>query len=191
MINKTAALIICLLLLLSCAACRSVTQHSDNALYPETSDIELPEDFSFSMVWGTYGVSSYDSKSGKLVKTKDATDIGKYTTYVKMSKGELQTIYRCLFCDIDITKYPDSYDPFNAPGAKTEMMSEPNQTIIITATANGSTKTVTCTAVAFGSLKDCYSDEARAFLTAKQDIVDLITSFPEWKAFPDHEFFYQ
>ena len=191
MINKTTALVICVMVLLSCAACRTVMQHGDNTPYPETSDIEIPEDFSFSIVWGTYGISSYDSQSGKLVKTKDATDVSKYTAYAKMSEDELQTVYRYLFCDIDITKYPDSYDPFNAPDAKTKMMSVPNQTIIISAIANGRTKTVTCSAVAFGSLQDCYSDEARAFLTAEEEIVNLITSFPEWEAFPEYEFFYE
>ena len=180
----------CVLVLLSCVACTD-TQHSNNTLYPETSDIELPEDFSFSIIWGTYGISSYDSQSGKLVKAKDATDVSKYTTFVKMSKGELQAVYRSLFLDIDITKYPEFYDPFNAPDAEVKMVSEPNQTIIITATANGRTKTVTCNAIAFGSLQDCFSDEARAFLTAKQEIVNLITSFPEWKAFPEYEFFYE
>ena len=182
---------ICVLVLLGCMACSGITQHSDSLSYPEVSDIGLPEDFSFSIVWGTYGISSYDSQSGKLVKTKDATDVSKYTTYVKMSKGELQTVYRSLFSDIDIMKYPESYDPFNAPDAEIKMMSEPNQTIIIIATANGRSKTVNCSSVAYGSLQDCYCDEARAFLTAEQEIVNLITSFPEWKAFPEYEFLYE
>lgn len=190
MAKKITALIICLSVLLSFAACRTVTQHGDNSLYPERSDIEMPDDFSFSIVWGTYGISSYDSLSGKLVKTKHATNVDKYTAFVKMSKGELQAVYRFLFFDIDITKYPDFYDPFNAPDAEVKIASQPNQTIVITATSNGRTKTVTCTHIAFASLEDCFSDEARAFMRSEQEIVNLITSFSEWKAFPDYEFFY-
>ena len=170
--------------------CSNVIRHSDDPSAIEGSDIELPKDFSFSITWGTYGISSYDSRSGKLVKTNDATDVSKYTTYVKMSKSELQTVYRCLFSEIDITKYPESYDPFNAPDAETRLMSEPNQTIIISVTANGSTKIVKCEKIAHAGLDYCYCDEAKAFLTAERKIVDLITSFPEWEAFPDYEFFY-
>ena len=125
------------------------------------------------------------------LKTKDASNVGKYTAFVKMSKSELQTVYRCLFRDISILNYPESYDPFNAPGAENKIASQPNQTIVISVTANGTTKTVRCDAVAYGRLDDCYSDDARAFLSAERVIVNLITSFPEWNAFPEYEFFYE
>lgn len=184
-------LMMCLFVLFGCTGCVNIIQHTDPASFNEQSGIELPEDFSFSIVWGTYGVSSYDSKSGKLVKTKDASNVGKYTAYVKMSKSELQNVYRCLFCDISLFSYPDSYDPFNAPDAENRIASQPNQTIIISVTANGSTKTVRCDSVAYGRLDDCYSDEAKAFLSAELEIVNLITSFPEWKAFPEYEYFYE
>lgn len=189
--KKTTALLICFVVLLCCMGCGNVIQHIDSASTVDPSESELPEDFSFSITWGTYGISSYDSQSGRLVKTKDATDVGKYTAFVKLSKSELQTVYRCLFSDIDITKYPESYDPFNAPGADVQMRSEPNQTIIISVTANGSAKTVKCVSIAYGSLNDCCSEEAKAFLLAEREIVNLITSFPEWKAFPEYEHFYE
>ena len=99
-------------------------------------------------------------------------------------------IYRLLFVDINITEYPDTYDPFNAPDAENKFMSAPDQTIIITATANGKTKTVSCESIALGTLDDCYCEEARAFWTVKDEIVDMITSSPEWEALPEYEFFY-
>ena len=150
---------------------------------------ELPDDFAFSIVWGCYGISSYDSNTGKLVKTKDATDVSKYTSTVQLTEDQMTEVYRILFSDIDIFEYPDSYDPFNAPDAEIRVASEPNQTIIISATANGRTKTVTCNGVAFGSTGYC--EEARAFMNAENKIVDLITSLPEWAAFPEYEFFYE
>ena len=44
--------------------------------------LPLPTEFSFSLTWGTFGISSYDSATGKLVKTKDAPTPEAYiTTY--------------------------------------------------------------------------------------------------------------
>ena len=37
-------------------------------------------DYSFSLTWNTFGISSYDSKTGKLVKTKDAPNPEDYIT---------------------------------------------------------------------------------------------------------------
>ncbi len=172
---------------------KSVYQFGDEEALPvevnTTENMELPEDFAFSIVWGTYGNSSYDSKTGKLVKTKNATDVSKYTCNVLLTKEQMIEVSRILLSDIDLFKYPDSYDPFNAPDAKFKMMSEPSQTIIISVTANGRTKTVTCSNVAYGS--SGYCKEARAFMSAENKIVELITSLPEWAAFPEYEFFYE
>ena len=154
------------------------------------SNSVMPDDFSFSIIWNVLGISSYDSQTGKLVKTRDATDVNDYTTYLNMTEEELKAVYRFLFDDIDITEYPDTYDPFNAPDNYNEIVSDPYDIIIITATANGSTKTVTCKPISFGTLDDCYCDESRAFLTAINNIVDLITASPEWEALPELEFVY-
>ena len=189
-IRRFSVLLAALLVLLSVSSCVGPVQHKTGTPAPENEGIGLPEDFSFSIVWNTYGISSYDSASGKLVKTKDTEHIGKYTKYVKMSEEELKTVYRYLFYDIDLTAYPDVFDPFNAPGAETIYTSEPNQTVIISATANGVTKTVTCEKIAYGTPNSCFSEEARQFMLAKDKIVSLITSFPEWEAFPDYEHYY-
>ncbi len=151
---------------------------------------ELPKDFTFSIVWGCYGISSYNSKTGELIKTIDTADVSKYTCYVTLSEDQMREVYRILFNDIDLFTYPDLYDPFNAPDAEIRMASEPNQTIIISATANGLTKTVACNNIAFGTLDDCYCEEAKALMNAENEIVELLTSLPEWAAFPEYEFFY-
>ena len=68
-----------LFLLLSFASC--VTKHAAGEPSPENDGIEMPEDFSFSIVWDCYGISSYDSATGKLVKTNDTKNLAKYTKY--------------------------------------------------------------------------------------------------------------
>ena len=167
-----------------------------NEQVPDIADSEvkvtgMPSDFSFSIVWGTYGISSYDSQTGKLVKTNDATDVSRYTAYVKLSEDDLRKVYNHLFSDIDITSYPETYDPFNAPDADIRYESGPNETVIITVTADGVTKMVSCTGIAFGSPDQCYCAEAKAFVDAKNSIVEIIRSLPEWTAFPDYEFYYE
>lgn len=188
--RRLMILLSALLVLLSVSSCVGPVQHKAGTPVPENEEIELPEDFSFSIVWNTYGISSYDSASGKLVKTKDTEHPAKFTKNVKMSEEELKTVYRYLFVDINLTAYPDVYDPFNAPGAEIIYTSEPNQTVILSATANGVTKTVTCEKIAFGSPDSYFSEEVRQFMQAKEKIVSLITSFPEWEAFPDYEHYY-
>lgn len=148
---------------------------------------DTPDDFAFSIVWGCYGQSSYDSRTGKLVKTTYTSDADKFTAYVKLTEEQLNEIYRILFYDTDITGYPDEYDPFLDPVTGTSLMSRPTGTVIISATANGVTKTVTCKNIALGEPDRCPSEEGKAFLTAKSRIAAVIKSLPEWEAFPDYE----
>lgn len=165
--------------MLSCASCG------------KTEKAEMPSDFSFSIVWDAYGISSYDSETGKLVKTKDTTDPDKYTSYVTLSEDQMKQVCKFLSKDIDLADYPASYDPFNDPESNTVMTSEPSQTIIVSVTADGETNSVRCQDIAFGSLDMCYCDEAKAFMSSVKNVVSLLTSLPEWEAFPDYERFYE
>lgn len=148
----------------------------------------MPADFSFSLVWNTFGISSYDSKTGKLIKTKDTSNIKKYTTKYKMTDEELYKIYDILYNRINIDSYPDDYDPYNAPDAEIRLVSKPSQTVIISVTANGRTKTVTCDEISFGV--EGYDEHATEFIKAKSDIVNILTNTDEWQALPDYEFLY-
>ena len=165
-------------------ALTSETETTDN------SAEELPDGFSFSFVWNTYGISSYDSRTGTLIKTNDATDVSKYTATVFLTNEQLQTVYDLLFKEIDITGYPDEYDPFNDPDAEIKMISTPSQTVIISVTADGRTKTVACRSISFGGIDACYCAEARDFMTAVNKLKQMLTSLPEWQALPEYEFFY-
>ena len=70
-------------------------------------------------------------------------------------------------------------------------MSEPSQTITVSVTVNGETESVSCKNIAFGSVRDCFSKEAEALWQAVTQTIDLITSLPEWEAFPEYERFYE
>lgn len=148
----------------------------------------MPADFSFSLVWNTFGISSYDSKTGKLIKTKDTSNIKKYTTKYKMTDEELYKIYDILYNRINIDSYPDDYDPYNAPDAEVRLVSTPSRTVIISVTANGTEKTVTCKEISFGT-GGC-DERATEFLKAVKEITDILTNTDEWQALPDYEFLY-
>lgn len=145
-----------------------------------------PADFSFSLVWNTFGISSYDSKTGRLIKTSDTSNIKKYTTAYKMTDSELAAVYNLL---IQLKDYPENYDPYNDPSSETRVGSEPNRTVIVKFTADGIEKTITCSEICYG-VNDGYNEAAKKFLQIEKQIEDMLTSTKQWQALPDYEFLY-
>lgn len=153
----------------------------------DPNTITVPKDFSFSIVWDCYGISSYDSKSGTLIKTNHATHPEDYITKLVLTEEELKTIYIKLTKNIDIYSYSDTYNPFRKGYA-----SSPTQTIIININEGTNTKTVTCKDIAFdfGDGKYLKSQKARNFMKVHDEIVAMLKSSEEWKQLPDYEFGY-
>ena len=145
----------------------------------------LPGDFNFFIVWDTYGISSYDSKTGDLIKENDASDVSKYTTTYKLTDAELERAYRALAIIDDL---PDEYDPYNAPDSENKISSKPSQTIMVTVTKNGKPKTVTCENVCLSG--EGYDDNAKTFLLAVDVIKNILTNTKAWQKLPDYEFYY-
>ena len=75
-----------LIILLTCTSCR-------NDVFTKN----MPKDFSFSIKWNVFGISSYDSSTGKLVKTTDATNPEDYITTYTMSEEELEHVYNLIY----------------------------------------------------------------------------------------------
>lgn len=140
---------------------------------------EMPEDFSFALTWGVYGISSYDSRTGKLVKTKDATNPRDYVTYVKLSDEVMELIYKKLRA-LDVDSYPDEYDP--------TLGSEPSAELILTVRKGDNVKTITAKDVSLSYTSP--SVKGKRFIDTCLDISDILTSTEEWKALPDYEFYY-
>lgn len=174
MAKKLLLIALCFTMLLLCSSCNTEC---------------VPDDFSFSLRWGIIGASTYNSDSGKLVKDNDASDVSKYTAYVKLSEEQLNKVYDYLFKKIDITKYPEKYDPFNAPDAQTIKETKPNQTIIISVKYGEVTKTVSCEGIPLGDTGG-YCPEAEQFLKSVFGIINILVALPEWEAFPEFEHLY-
>ena len=141
----------------------------------------MPKDFSFSLTWGVYGTSSYNSRTGKLVKTTDATHPEDYVTYLRLSDETLDYIYSLLI-DLNIDSYPDEYnpDPFTA--------TTPSSALILTVRAGGKTKTIKADDIALSH--ELLLFKGKRYIETCDFICDLIMSTEEWKALPDYEFYY-
>ena len=137
--------------------------------------------FSFSLTWGCYGISSYDSATGRLVKTSDATHPEDYVTTYYLTSEKKQEIYS-LITELDIEKYPDEYNPHK------NAVSTPYMTLILSVKADGIEKTVTVPETALSY--DADNRKGQKFLDVCKAIEDILTATDEWKALPEYEFLY-
>ena len=147
----------------------------------ETEETQIPEDFSFALTWGVYGISSYDSKTGKLVKTKDATDPEDYVTQLELSEETLEEIYE-MIRKLKPDSYPDEYDP------DPNRSSDPSADLILTVRTGDDVKTITAKEVSL--TYETRSIKGKRYIKTCRAISDILTSTEEWKALPDYEFFY-
>jgi len=143
---------------------------------------DVPDNLSFSLTWNTYGISSYDSATGKLVKTTDATNPEDYITTLQLDGQQLFGIWELLW-ELDIETYPDEYDPHGG-----ELSSDPSMTLILTLRDGDKVKTVRAEDIALTYESD--DPKGQKFLDTCKGIRDILTETEEWKALPEYEFFY-
>lgn len=172
--KKCIVLGVALMLLLWSAGCKSQQP------VPLGDTADIPEDFSFALTWNCYGVSSYDSITGKLVKTTDATHPEDYVAFHALTDEEREYVYS-LISALDVNSYPEEYDPGNGG-------SEPPMTLILTVRTGGMEKTIRAEHISlFFTSED---EKGQRFLSACKDICNMLMATEEWKALPDYEFLY-
>ena len=154
--------------------------------YP--AEFSIPADsmrvveFSFSLTWGIFGHSSYDSKTGRLVKTDDVGNKEEYETTHFLTAKEKATIFKIIE-DLYIYGYPDEYNPTAGIG------SDPYQTLILSVNREPDyrPKTVTASEVA---LDEATSPGGKRFMDACKKIADILENTDEWKSLPDYPYVY-
>ncbi len=78
--------------------------------------------------------------------------------------------------------YPDEYSPLKGSTI-------PSLMIILTATYNGVTKTITCHSVPIGG--EAVNEQGEAFMEVLHAITKAIYASDKWQALPDYEFYYE
>lgn len=142
--------------------------------------VEMPDDFSFSLVFNVYGISSYDSASGRLVKTTDATHPEDYVTEYYMTEAELESVYR-LVVEMEPETYPAEFDPV-------EGCSKPSRDIVLTVSCRGVTKNINCQNISLSN--ETNGEMGRKFMAVHDRITEILFSTDAWKALPEYERLY-
>lgn len=191
--KRLFAVVLLLALLLSLTACErsaAVTGSPDPSALPVTQEMSeapttetgIPDDFSFSLIYGILGDLTYDSETGVLVKQRSATHVEDYTTTYFCTDEQRYRLYD-LIVEMDPSSYPDEYNPI-----ADNISSSPSYEIVLTVTYHGTTKTITCHDVAIGTPgKD---EQGERLLAVVEAIAEILYASDEWQALPEYEHFY-
>lgn len=143
---------------------------------------DIPSDFIFSLRWNVFGISSYDSATGELIKSSHSMNPDDYVTTLILSEEQKEAVRRIL-STIDFTKYPAEYNPDD------NSLTIPPNFFILTVQYEDSNYSISCmNAIPSYAVK---SKEGRFFLSACESIADIITDTDEWKVLPDYDTFYE
>ena len=189
------ALLLCgtCLLCVGVAGCNFALHFSESSTSDSTSSEELstesssvqetlilpdePQNFSFSLTWGVFGTSSYDSASGKLIKTDDVRDVENYTATYFLTEEETLEIYN-IIRELDITSYPDTYNP------NPHLGSDPSMNLILSIKTDTLTKTIEAKDIVLEYKSD--DKKGQKFLDACNSIRTLLIETEAWKALPEN-----
>ena len=156
--------------------------NSVEGIYPNERPVATVDNFSFSLVWGCYGISSYDSETGELIKTTDATTPDDYVTTYHLTTQQKQQIFN-LIKDLNVTTYPDIYDPHGGG-----LASSPSMTLVLSVKIGSAEKNITAADIAL--TYESKDSKGQNFLTVCKAIEDILTATDEWNALPEYEHFY-
>ena len=140
---------------------------------------EMPDDFSFAITWNTDGISTYDSKTGILIKDKYATNVAEYTTTYFLTIEELNEIYSLIY-ELNIANYPDEF-PYG-----TFVDADPSSRLSLSVSTKDYSKTVKANSV---GAYEAYTIKGTKYLEVIKGIKTILTETEAWKALPDYEFY--
>ena len=161
------------LLLSSCSS-------SNNSAVPSFS--VLQEDFYFVLTWGVLKDSSYDSRTGTLIKTKYVVERQPEEYIATYQYPNIKDIYERAKL-INVYSYADDYYPYEG----CLMRSSPSVDYVFE--INNKTITSEDCPMSF-EIPDEVTERGKRYLTLIFAIVNTLINSEEWKAMPDPETLY-
>ena len=140
------------------------------------------EDFYFVLTWGVGLDSSYDSRTGTLIKTKYVIERQPEEYIAIYQYPNINEIYE-MAKSINVYSYADDYDPYEG----CVILSEPSVDYVFEI----NDKTITSNDCPITSeIPDSVTKKGKQYLTLIFAIKNTLVNSDEWKAMPDFEVLY-
>ena len=140
------------------------------------------EDFYFVLTWGVQKDSSYDSRTGKLMKTKYVRERQPEEYIATYQYPNINEIYE-MAKSINVYSYADDYYPYEGSSIRTD----PSVDYVLEI----NDKTITSEDCPFyNGIPDGVTKRGKQYLTLIFAIKNTLTNSEEWKAMPDPEILY-
>ena len=141
------------------------------------------EDFYFVLTWGVPKDSSYDSRSGTLIKTKYVRERQPEEYIATYQYPNINEIYE-MAKSINVYSYEDNYYPYEGSSMAT------NPSVDYVFEINNKTITSEDCPMMSG-IPDSVTKRGKQYLTLLFTIMNTLTNSEEWKAMPDPEILYK
>ena len=141
------------------------------------------EDFYFVLTWGVQKDSSYDSRTGTLIKTKYVRERQPEEYIATYQYPNINEIYE-MAKSINVYSYADDYYPYEG----CSMRSDPSVDYVFEI----NDKTITSNDCPITSeIPDSVTKKGKRYLTLIFAIKNTLVNSDEWKAMPDPEILYK
>ena len=169
-------------------SCHSLNESKNNSGSSNFSNSVAPsflvaqEDFYFALTWGVQKDSSYDSRTGTLIKTKYVRERQPEEYIATYQYPNINEIYE-MAKSINVCSYPDDYYPYEGSLEK----SDPSLDYVFEI----NNKTITsedCPIIS--GIPDNVTERGKQYLTLILTIRNTLINSDEWKAMPDFEILY-
>ncbi len=137
-------------------------------------------EFSFALTWNTYGVSSYDSQTGVLIKRNDVENVEECTAIYPLTEEQKRKVFE-YFRTVNFDAFPDEYEPC-------ENMSVPCITLVLTIRYGDKVKTITANCVNYDYIGK--NPSAQTFLDTCKMLQEMLEGTDAWKDLPDYPYYY-
>ena len=166
-------------------SCNSFTQSENNSgsstsAFPSFSVAQ--EDFYFVLTWGVQLDSSYDSRTGTLIKTKYVRERQPEEYITTYQYADINEIYE-MAKSINVHSYPDDYYPYEGSSIQT--------TPSVDYVFEINDKTITSNdCPILNEIPDGVTERGKKYLALVLTIKNSLITSDEWKAMPDPEILY-